>query len=188
MPPKSKVTRENIVRAGFELVREGGIGSVNARTIAGRLGCSTQPVLYHFQTVEEIKRAVYDQVDQFHTEYLLDVREEDPLRGIGLNYIRFAVREPNLFRFLFQSGYAREHSITEMIRSEAMVPILSAMGDGIGTGPEQTREIFLTLALFVHGYASLLANNPLEFDETLVAAHLERAYRGAVLSVKEGPV
>ena len=27
---------------------------------------------------------------------------------------------------------------------------------------EQTKEVFITLALFVHGYASIIANNSLE--------------------------
>ena len=35
--------------------------------------------------------------------------------------------------------------------------------------------------LFRSGYASIIANNSLEFDEGTAALHLERAYRGAVL-------
>lgn len=50
---------------------------------------------------------------------------------------------------------------------------------------EQTKEVFLTIALFAHGYASIIANNSLEYDEEVVALHLERAYRGAVLAVQE---
>lgn len=47
--------------------------------------------------------------------------------GIGLNYIRFAVEEPNLFRFLFQSGYVLRNSLPEMINSEELIPIISVM-------------------------------------------------------------
>ena len=32
----------------------------------------------------------------------------EPMLEIGLNYIRFAIEEPHLFRFLFQSGFAVE--------------------------------------------------------------------------------
>ena len=58
MPPKAKITKQMIVDAGFELAREGGMEHVNARAVAEKLGCSTQPVMYHFQTIEELKRAV----------------------------------------------------------------------------------------------------------------------------------
>ena len=91
--------------------------------------------------------------------------EQDPILGIGLNYIRFAVEEPQLFRFLFQSGYAEENSLLEMIDSEALTPILAAMQEGTGLGMEKTKQVFLTVALFAHGYASIVANNHLEFNK-----------------------
>lgn len=184
MPPKIKVTREMIIDAGFEIVRESGIESVSARTVAERLNCSTQPVLYSFKTVEEIKRAVYLMADEFHTEYLMNVRDENVLLGIGLNYIRFAINEPNLFRFLFQSGYVGQNSLLEMIDAEELLPVLSAMRQAMGVSMEKAKEIFLTIAMFAHGYASIIANNSLEYDEKLVSAHLERAYKGAVLAAQ----
>ena len=46
-------------------------------------------------------------------------------------------------------------------------------------------EIFLTVFLFAHGYASIIANNSLEYDEELIKSHLERAYRGAILATQE---
>ena len=113
-----------------------------------------------------------------------DLREGIML-GIGLNYIRFAIREPNLFRFLFQSGFAVQNSLLEMVESEELKPLIAAMQGAMGMTLEQTREVFVTISMFAHGYASIIANNSLEYDEELVAAHLERAYRGAVLAARE---
>ena len=187
MPPKARITKDMIVEAAFAIAREEGAEQINARTVAERLGCSTQPVMYHFATIEDLKRAAYERADWYHTAYLMDVGQprEGVLLGIGLNYIRFAVREPRLFRFLFQSGFAVENSLLEMIDSEQLVPVLSAMREAMGLDMGQTKEVFLTIALFAHGYASIIANNSLEYDEELVAAHLERAYRGAVLALQE---
>lgn len=50
---------------------------------------------------------------------------------------------------------------------------------------EQTKEVFITLAMFVHGYASIIANNSLEYDEKLIEKHLERVYTGAILAIQE---
>ena len=36
---------------------------------------------------------------------------------------------------------------------------------------KKTQEVFLTVALFAHGYASIIANNALEYDEALIAEH-----------------
>ena len=185
--PKAKITKEMVINAAFEVTRIMGSENVNARTVSEKLGCSTQPVMYHFARIEEMKRAVYEKADRFHTEYLMNITkpQEGVMLGIGLNYIRFAIKEPNLFRFLFQSGFAAGNSLLEMIDSEELLPVLSAMQKAVGMDIEQTKEVFLTIAMFAHGYASIIANNSLEYDEKVVAEHLERAYRGAVLAVKE---
>ena len=72
-----------------------------------------------------------------------------------------------------------------MIGSDELIPVLAAMQEGCGLNAEQTRQVFLTVALFVHGYASIIANNDLEFDEKRIAEHLERAWNGAVLAAAQ---
>lgn len=186
MPPKARITREQIVDAAVSVIRSGGLDSLNARALAQELHCSTQPILYAFSTMEELKRAAYARADRLHTEYLMNTPPEgDPLLGIGLNYIRFAVVEPQLFRFLFQSGYAAEKNLPEMIGSEELRPVLAAMQEGLGMDMAKTKEVFTTLALFAHGYASIHANNDLAYDEAHAAAHLERAFYGAVAAVAQ---
>ncbi len=185
MPPKTRITKEMIVRAAVEVARQGGYESINARTVAAQLHCSTQPVMYHFSTMEALKQAAYAQADRQHSDYLMASSPgQDPILGIGLNYIRFAVEEPQLFRFLFQSGYAKENNLMEMIASEELLPVLAAMQAGTGLDPEQTRQVFLTVALFAHGYASIIVNNGLEYNEKLVAQHLTDAWNGALLAAR----
>ena len=185
MPPKTRITRDMVVDAALQVIREAGAEGLNARSVAAGLGCSTQPVMYHFQTVSELRRAAFAKLDHLHTAYLTDVPpDRDPLLGIGLNYVRFAISEPNWFRFLFQSGLASEKSLPEMIESSELTEILSAMQAELGMSAERTKEVFLIIALFVHGYASIIANNSLEYDEAQVAVHLERAFQGAVLAAE----
>ncbi len=181
--PKAKVTRDMVIEAAFAVARTAGAELVNARTVAQELGCSTQPVMYHFATIEALKRAVYAKADRYHSDYLM--KTEDVPLGIGLNYIRFAIEEPHLFRFLFQSGFAVEGSLSEMLDSAELTPILAAMQGALGMSAAQTKQIFLTAALFTHGYASIIANNGLEYNEASAAKHLEQVWRGAVLCARE---
>ena len=186
MPPKTRVTESMIVDAAIEVTRRQGFENINARTVSGQLHCSTQPVMYHFSTIGNLKEAAYRRADQLHSEYLMNIREGlDPVLGIGINYIRFAVEEPQLFRFLFQSGYVQENSLLEMVDSEELLPVLGAMQEGSGLSMEKTRDVFITVAMFAHGYASIIANNHLEFDEHLIAKHLENAWNGAVLAAQQ---
>ena len=59
MPPKSRIPREMILEAAYAIAREHGVEAVNARAIATRLGCSTQPVLYAFTRMENIIQEIY---------------------------------------------------------------------------------------------------------------------------------
>jgi len=71
MPPKVKVTKEMVMQASFEVIRTYGHENLSARTIAEYLGCSTQPVLYSFKTVDEIREAAYDIADRYHTDFIM---------------------------------------------------------------------------------------------------------------------
>ncbi len=187
MPPKTKITKEMIIEAAFEIARTEGAENINARSVSKKLNCSTQPVMYHFATIEELKKAAYEKTGEYHTEYLLNNQQNqnNVMLGIGLNYILFAVEEPHLFRFLFQSGFAKENSILEVINSHELTPILSVMQGAMKLNAEQTKNVFITLAMFVHGYASLIANNSFEFDEELAATHLKQVFKGAILAIQE---
>ena len=190
MPAKVKATKEMILDAAFEIARETGAENINARTVSEKLNCSTQPVMYHFATIEDLKKAVYAKADGYHSEYLMNIsgNQTGAMLGIGLNYIRFAIEEPHLFRFLFQSNFFSGNTMLELIDAEELIPVLSAMQKALGMGMEQTKQVFLTVFLFAHGYASIIANNSLKYDEEIINSHLERAYRGAILSAKEATV
>ena len=103
MPAKAKVTKEMIVDAAFAIAREAGVERINARTVSERLHCSTQPVMYHFATMEELKRTVYAKADIYHSEYLMNMKKppKGAALGIGMNYIRFASKNPICFGFFF---------------------------------------------------------------------------------------
>ncbi len=187
MPAKVKATKEMIIDAAFAIARGAGAENINARTVSEKLNCSTQPVMYHFATIEELKRAVYEKADCYHSEYLMNMKKppKGAMLGIGINYIRFAIEEPHLFRFLFQSDFFSGSTMLELIDAEELTPVLSAMKESLGIDMEQTKKVFLTVFLFAHGYASIIANNALKYDEKIISSQLEQAYRGAILAVKD---
>ena len=187
MPAKTKVTKEMIIDAAYAVARESGAENINARTVSEKLNCSTQPVMYHFSTIDDLKRTVYEKADLYHSEYLMNMKKppKGAALGIGMNYIRFAIEEPNLFRFLFQSDYFCGKTLLELIDAEELTPVLSAMQKSLSVDMEQTKKIFLTVFLFAHGYASIIANNSLSYDEELIDSQLQQAYRGAILAARE---
>lgn len=185
MPPKVKVTREMVAEAAFELVRENGNEALNTRAIAERLGCSTQPVLYSFRTVDEIRSAAYEIADGFHTAFIMPKGgEEDPMLALGLNYVRFGYEEKNLFRFLFQTDKFGGMDVDALLSDPNLSGILEVMAKGLNCTVAAAREVFLTFFCASHGLASLLANNSMQYDEEQCRKMLENVFYGMLASGK----
>lgn len=186
MPPKPKITKEMIVDAAFNIVQKEGADKVTARSISEQLSCSTQPVLYYFSTVEDIKKAVYKKADEYHTAYIMDQEavHENPMLAIGMNYIKFAIEERNLFRFLFQSNGFSGAGILDLLELEGLLPIFTVLQNKLDMTMEETKKIFSTLFIFAHGYASLYANNTMVYEEQNVRKALENIFMGAIYAAK----
>ena len=187
MPPKAKITKEMIVDTAFSIVQKEGVDKVTARSISEQLKCSTQPVLYYFATIEAIKKEVYAKADEYHANYIMNMENDygNPMLTIGMNYIKFAIEERNLFRFLFQSNELSGVGMLDLLEAEELLPMLTVLQKELDMSMEDTKEVFSTLFIFAHGYASLYANNTMIYNELNVMKALEKIFYGAIYATKE---
>ena len=185
MPPKARITRDMILDAAFDLVRAEGHEALNVRTLAKRLGCSTQPILYNFAAVEELKDAVYQRADEFHTAYILPKGGEgaDALLELGLNYVRFGYEEKHLFRFLFESDRFGGMDFKGLLRWPGSDELVAILAEALGCPAAEAEKLFMTFFAVAHGLGSLLCNNAMEYDETECAAMLETVFNGALAAL-----
>ena len=186
MPPKAKITKEMIVDVAFDIVRKEGVDKVSARSISEQLHCSTQPVLYYFETIADIKKDTYIKADEYHSNYIMNIENdyENPMLTIGMNYINFAIEEQRLFRFLFQSNEFSEMAMFDLLNSEEVMQVIATLKQEVDVSMEEAKEIFSILFIFVHGYASLYANNAMVYEKESIMSALESVFEGAVYSVK----
>ena len=185
MPPRPKISREMIVDAAFRIAREQGVEKITARTVSQALGCSTQPVMYHFQKIEDIKKAAAQKADEFHSVYLLDIPGKNPMKEIGIRYIRFGRYERNLFRLLFQSNWFSGKDIGELIGAPELEEILEILSREAEITEDQAKQVFRALFLTVHGYASMFANNEMEYDEEEISRDLDLIFNGVLTSLQK---
>lgn len=186
MPPKAKITKEMIVDVAFAIIQKDGVDKVTARSISEQLHCSTQPVLYYYATVDDIKKETYGKADAYHSNYIMNMEKDygNPMLAIGINYIKFAIEERNLFCFLFQSNEFSGKSMMDLIDSEELMTILMVLQQKLNVSVEEAKRVFQTLFVFVHGYASLYANNTMNYDEETVVSELQMLFNGTIYAVK----
>jgi len=186
MPPKAKTNREMIVNAAFEIAKTEGAENISARTVARKAGCSTQPVMYYFQKIEDMKTEAYLKARGIFMEFITKSSgyNKGPIFGIGLQYIRFAASEKQLFRFLFQSSDFPNQGPMEFINAEEFEVVLMMTQRVLGVSKSRMKEIFLAFLLFAHGYAGMLANGDMEYDEPTVVSYLEKTFTGVMNTMK----
>ena len=188
MPPISKITKAMIINAGKEIVQSDGIDNLNVIKIASKLNCSTQPIMYHYKTVDELKNEIYTVVDEYHSKYIMNINcdKVNPILEIGLRYILFAAEEKNYFKFLFQSDKFSNLNFNGLFEenNEELSEIYNILQSQANITKTQSKDVFANLFITVHGLASLLANNSMKYDEKCCINILKNTFYGVLDKVK----
>lgn len=101
MRQPSVYSREQIVDAAIEHVREKGWSKVTTRSLAQRLGSSTMPIYSHVRSVKELEKELRSKAREIQRGYQQRSYSEHVLLNLAFGYIVFARDEKNLFRFLY---------------------------------------------------------------------------------------
>ena len=178
MPPKVKVTKEEIINTAVDIVRNSGAQAVNARTVASALNCSTQPVFSNFATMEELRLTVIERADLLYQEYMqreIDRGEFPAYKATGMAYIRFAKEEKELFKLLYMRDRSGE-SIPEA--TEQTDKMESLVHNNTGLGGVDAKLFHLEMWAYVHGIATMFATGFFDLDWELVSKMLTDSYQG----------
>lgn len=75
MPPKPKITKDMILTTVLNITRETGFEAVNARSIAGKLQCSTRPIFTCYENMEELKAGFLDFAFEYYNRYVEEYKK-----------------------------------------------------------------------------------------------------------------
>lgn len=155
MPPKPKFSRDEILNAAFEIVREDGKNELSARSLAARLNSSTQPIFMHFQNMNELLNEVKDRAKALYKQYVDEgLSQAIPFKSVGLKYIQFAKDEPELFKLLFMSADATDKKSHFFPTNDDNYPIvLSSLKDCYGLDEDKAKKLYNHLSIYTHGMA-----------------------------------
>ncbi len=179
MPPKFKFSKEEIIAAAAEIVRESGMEALTARSLAGRLGCSPKPIFVSFSGMDEVTNRVIASADERYQSYLatdMKAGKYPPYKASGMAYIRFAREEKQLFRLLFMRDRTEEGAQEE--DRESIRPLLELIMSDLQVNEDRAYLFHLELWIFVHGLASMIATSYLEWDESFISQSLTDIYLG----------
>lgn len=165
MPPKSKFTKKEIAAAAFEIASKDGIAAVTARAVGEKLGSSARPIFTVFKSMEEVTQEVITSAKALYNEYIAEgLKEEIPFKGVGKQYIKFAMEQPKLFQLLFMSESSDHLTINSIPAfDDNYDDILSSIINQYGLDNESALSLYRHLWVYTHGIASLCATRTLDF-------------------------
>lgn len=178
MPAAKKVSREEMIDAAVDLLRESGAGSINARNVAKKLGCSTQPIYLSFQNMDDLKAAMTQRAIALHTRHVLDsLRVHDDTgscyskysrySSYGMGFVKFAAQEKHLFRWLYLDGEQFGPYQDDVLLPEIHAAIVAEYG----YTEEIAQKLHQDMAYYAYGLAIRANTGHLNLtDEELLAA------------------
>ncbi len=158
MPPTAKFTKSQIIEAALEIVRTENVDKLTARALGKKLGSSACPIFTVFENMEEVQQAVFKAVKDIYKQYIEKGLSENPaFKGVGTQYILFAVNEPKLFQILFMKEQTENHGIKNVLPmiDESYDKILTSIIAEYGIARKDAERLYQHLWVYTHGIATL---------------------------------
>ena len=188
MAPRNNFTKEEMVAAALRVVRSKGIDGLTAKTMASALGTSTQPIFTAFGSMEGVRQAVYAAAIRVYDDYTnAGLQRETPFLGVGMQYIRFAQEEPELYRLLFlaRAQTQERHTTTSMRHlQEKVCPMLMSI---YHITAEEAEFYFRNLWLVVHSLSTLIVTGDCPYNQQEIEQILMSFSISICKSIKEIP-
>ena len=188
MAPKNKFTKKEMVEAALRIVRTNGIDGLTAKTMADELGTSTQPVFTAFGSMDAVRQEVYAAAVRVYDDYAdAGLKGKIPFFGVGMQYIRFAREEPELYRVLFltrtqnkdYSAMGSMRHLQELVRPTLMSIYRLTAGEA--------DVYFRDLWFVVHSLSTLIVTGDCPYSDPEIGQILTGVSISICKSIKEIP-
>ena len=177
MPPKAKFSREEIIDAAINIVREDGFDALTSRALGTKLGSSARPIFTVFQ--------------QKYREYISKGLSQDlAFKGVGMEYILFSINEPKLFQLLFMTEQSQIPDLTGVLPliDDSYEQILRSIQSGYEIDKSSAEILYRHLWIYTHGIATLCATNMCRFTDEEVSSMIRQVCISILKSIKAGSI
>ncbi len=190
-----RISKEAIIDATVDVLREGGAAAINARSVAKKLGCSTQPIYLSFQNMDELKAAMTQRAIALHTQHvrqwlhILDAdgscyREHSHYSSYGIGFVKFAAEEKYLFRWLYLDGEQFGPYQDDVLLPE----IIAAIVNEYGYAKDLAEKLHRDMAYYSYGLALLANTDHLGLTDAELLASFRREFMALAAYYNVSPV
>ena len=177
MARKISITKEMLIESAFDMTREEGLTQVTARRLATKTNCSTQPIFRVYSSMDQLYDEVYEKAIGFFAEFYQAYQGNSnvPFVNLGMAYIEFAGKEPQLFRMLFMEAKRCNASLFGILNGRTNA-LHQEMVKAKEQGAKDPSGIFMRMWIFIHGAACMMTTGDYDLSMGQTKGLLEEAY------------
>lgn len=161
MGRKTQISKETMLQAAYEILVEEGYSMVNIKTVASRVGCSTQPISWQFGNMLNMREELYkysmEKLFEGLNARLSKLNAVEAFFETGKIYISNAIDHPNVFKFLCVDGAndlsIKDRSFESLLGDEFIKEMLSKE---LSLPREKVDRIVADVVIYTHGLATML--------------------------------
>ena len=183
MARKTTISREVILEAALKMLIRDGYASVNVKTLASEIGCSTQPIVWHFENMTGLRRALSEYAMAYAAKKAASSYENklESFEFLGRSYVKMALKEPNLFKFLY-----KPYNLKDIGRAKNK-EMIAMIAEQTGLNEEQVIRFVRNTIIYSHGIATMLATGVLKGTEKEMMEMINKAADAFILNEGADP-
>lgn len=169
MGRKAQITKEVILETALQMLIRAGYDAITVKNLASEIGCSTQPIVWHFENMHGFRRAFLEyciaQVKEQFTVWngSLDNMLTETARG----YITVACQTPHLFRFVFidNKDECKNSEIVKALQLDNTPKLIEMLCSEYELTRQQAAAFLMNYEFYIHGIASYTASGFCNYSE-----------------------
>lgn len=179
MARKTQISKEVILQKALEMLIRDGYSAINIKTLSKEIGCSTQPLVWHFGNMEGLRRALADYALMYANQKMCPSVDGavNAFEKVGQAYIQMALHTPHLFQFVFLNGSGcyptgnGEMLVEEEDNSERIKMIAKEFQ----ISEENAGQYLQNTLIYTHGLAAFVATGMMRLSEGEIMGLINRA-------------
>lgn len=179
MARKVQISKEIILHAALDMLIRDGYSSINIKTLSKEIGCSTQPIVWHFKNMEGLRKALAEYALSYANNKMHPSAEHamDAFNQVGKTFIQIAVHESNLFRFLYLEGYngSPMGNLDALILDEDNSELIKGISECLQISEESAGRYLQNSIIYTHGIATLVSTGLIIASEEEMMRLVNRA-------------
>lgn len=186
MARKVTIGKDVILESALQMLIRDGYSSVNIKTLAAEIGCSTQPIVWHFENMEGLRSALYEYARAYAASSASSVSGNavEGFEAVGAAYVRMAVNEPNLFRYLYlgEAPSSQKYNVKDIATGHHNDATVKKICEQTGLKRASVLRYIRNTIIYSHGIATLVATGMFTATEKEMMKMINNAADGFLLA------